>query len=811
MMGVPTLNICRGRGVRKSLLLAATALTTLAPPLAADPAAALGTQIIDVSIAPQPLADALTQFGLQSGLQISAAATVAADQYSPGVSGRMPAREALRQLMSGADVPFQFLDEDTAVLNIAEDTSGPLLLDEIIIRGELLERSLQDSPTSVAIATGDALEKRGDRDVYDFVDRAANVIQTNGDEGISIRGVNQFGINGRAASSPLISTQVDGVALPDLSSVSRSQFPNWDVEQVEILRGPQSTQQGRNALGGAIVIKTRDPIYQDEYRFRAGYANRDTYETAFSINKVLIEDRAAFRFSAIASGDDGIVSNPTLGRDDVAQNKLENWRTKLRLNPTEDLELVFSYARQESENGETRINPDLFPASRTITSDVDTYTDISTDIASLRATYSFSSNLKLEAETSYYSDDLFEILDNDRTAVDGGFSRSTGDAEVFEQDLRLSFEGNGFRGVAGLFYNDSDFTRASTAVLRGPTRPSLPGGIVLPPFVEVVGASGITTTTENFAIYGEVELDADRILPGLSFTLGARYDREDVRVRSFGDNDLNPAIPLPPLPIVDALLSPVDVSAEDDFDAFLPKLGVTYEFSPGLQTSFTYQRGYRAGGINRNVFTGRISRFDPEFTDNFELAFRGSFLEGRLTTNANLFYTSWEDQQVTIPVTSFPNDTMVVNAGESEIYGAELSVDYEVTPSFGVYATLGVLETKFEDFETPMGDNLRGNALPNAPSTTASLGFDYGFANGVSVGMDAVYSSASYANSFNTSRLDDYVVVNAQVNYERGPLLAGLYVRNLFDENYITERRLGPVAASAGDPLTVGAFVQYSF
>ncbi|MQY43912.1 TonB-dependent receptor plug domain-containing protein [Epibacterium sp. SM1969] len=806
MMGGPALNIRRGRSVGKTMLLAATALTAWAAPATADPSAALGTQIIDVSIEPQPLADALTQFGLQSGLQVSAASSVAADQYSPGVSGRMPAREALRQLISGASVPFQFLDEDTAVLNLTDDSSGPLLLEKIIVRGELLERNLQDSPTSVVISSGETVEKRGDRNIYDTVERAANVIQTGGEERVAIRGVGQFGV-GRGSSSPLISTQVDGIALPDLSAIQRGSIPVWDVEQVEILRGPQSTQQGRNALGGAVIVRTRDPIYEDEYRARLGFGNRNAYETAVSINKVLVQDRAAFRFSAQTLNDDGWVDNPTLGRDDFGRNEVDNYRAKLRLNPTDDLELVFSYANQDSLNGETRIENARFPAEIVNTSNEDTVNELSSETIGLRASYSFSPNLKLEAETTYYTDDLNELIDNDRAAADIGFTRGSGEAEVFEQDLRLKFEGSGFRGVAGVFYNDTDFERRSLTRIPIGAVPGLPSGLPVPPSLIVVSDGGTRTQSENFAIFGEVEMD---LRHNLALTLGARYDREKVTVNPDTNISTDPVIPLPP----GILPAPSNTTFEAEFDAFLPKIGLTYDWSDAVSTSLTYQRGYRAGGASRNFFTGTSSEFDPEFTDNLELAFRGSFMDGRILTNANLFYTRWKDQQVETQLSSALNDTQIVNAGRSELYGTEISVEYEATPSLVLFGNVGYLHAEFEDFPFN-GDNLRGNRLPNAPEITAAVGAEYAFANGVSLGVDATYTGSSFTDAENTRQTDKALLVNAQINYERGPMSAGLFVRNLLEEDYATTRLLNngtsTILAKAGEPLTVGAFIQYSF
>ncbi|MQQ07779.1 TonB-dependent receptor [Epibacterium sp. SM1979] len=701
---------------------------------------------------------------------------------------------------SGDTSTVSYTGETQEVGEVSED--GALVLEEIVVRGELLERSLQDSPTSAVVERGETLERRGDRDLFDTVERTVNVNQTGGDEGISIRGVSQFGV-ARASSSPLISTQVDGIALPDTTAITRGQYPTWDVDQVEILRGPQSTQQGRNALGGAVVIRTRDPIYQDEYRFRTGFASRDAYEAAVSLNKVLVQDRVAFRFAAQTISEDGPVDNPTLVRDDFGEVRADSWRTKLRVNPTESLEVIFSYAEQENVIGETRIDNDLFPGQIVNMSELSTSNILDTETAGLRATYSFAPSLKLEFESSHYSDRLFEFIDSDRTSLETGFTTGTGEAEVFEQDIRLLFEGTGYRGVAGLFYAETEYQRRSRQEFEGVGLPINP--FTGAQFGQLTTDGGSTNTSRNTAIFGEVELDADRWLPGLSFTLGARYDRDKVGLNSFATATT----------FGFDVLTPVDVSFAREFEAFLPKLGTTFEWREGLSTSLTYQRGYRAGGFAFNAVTGTASEFDEEFTDNIELAVRGEFLESRLVANANVFYTRWSDQQVRRDFTNSlgQSDFLIENAGKSELYGAEFSVSYDVAPSFNVYGSLGLLQAEYVDFIAGDSSNLSGNSLPNTPEATASIGASYGFGNGLSLGVDATYTGSTFTNAENTLSTDDALLVNAQLNYIDGPFSAGLYVRNIFDEEYATTRldQAGTTFAKSGEPLTIGAFVQYEF
>lgn len=741
-------------------------------------------QLIDVP--QQLLAEAIAELGAETGFQIGISERVAQGKRSQSVAGVMSPENALELMLSGTGLVVQSFGPDGAVVDkanvVSQDAQSDALdLGTLVLRGELLDRSLQDSPTSAVIASGAELEARGDRELENLIDRSANVSRGGN---ISIRGVSQFG-TGRGSSSPLISTQVDGVALPDTSALGRTLFPVWDVEQVEILRGPQSTQQGRNALGGAIIIRTRDPEYDNSYRIRLGAGNRNSYEAALSANQVLIQDKIALRFAAQTIQDDGFVSNPTLALDDFNNTDFSSWRAKVRFNPTDQLEVLVSYSAQDTVRGESRLDDSVFPALRINTADVPTTNQLISQTAGLRVSYAFSDSVRLETETTYYTDALDELIDPDRSSVNTATTLGLGDANVYEQDIQLHFDTDALSGVVGAFYLDSDFERRSLAVLGG--------GATL---VDI----GTRNRTENIALFGEVDINADTLLPGLSFTAGARYDYEDGSTTT--SNFLNSTF---------VSSQTLDFS----FEAFLPKIGTSYVWRPGLTTSFTYQRGYRAGGASFNFSNGNVSEFDPEFTDNFEFAIRGEFLDQRLIANANVFYTSWKDQQVLRQLSAAPGDTEIVNAGESEMIGAEVSVSYEATANLNFWGNLGYLHAEFVDFQLVGGANLAGNALPRSPEFTGAIGAEYRFLNGVSVAADATFTDATFSDASNTLRSGAYFLLNAQINYENGPFRVGLFVRNLLDEDYALNRFNGTASVArlvqSGEPRTFGAFVEYDF
>lgn len=677
-------------------------------------------------------------------------------------------------------------------------------LDPIILRGELIERPIQDNPTSVSVVTGEELERRGDQTLKSVIQEAPNVSVLNSRQGFAIRGISQRGLGG-GGQGLTISTQVDGIALPGNRSIEFGPYSTWDVDQVEILRGPQSTQQGRNALAGAIVIRTNDPTYEREFALRGGAGNFNSDEAAFMFNTPIVDNRLAFRLTGERTTSDGFVENPTRDEDDYDALTLETLRAKMLWEPFDNVETIFSYTRNKHERGDDLIERDAFPDDRISLSNEEAFYGVESDLLGLRVNWDINDTWSLETETSYFDGDYERQQDFDGTAVALGLFRQEGPQRAFEQDVRLRFDLPSVRGVFGLFYGDTLVQTDSDTNADACTQsPLLPCGLA-----SFQRNNGSRSEIENYALYGEADIDADAWMRGLSFTVGARYDYEKQNLRSREMVVVDDPFGLVP----PALIPPTrDVSGSTSYTAFLPKIGVTRDWSETISTSYTLQRGYRSGGQALNNFTGDFSEFDAEFTWNHELAFRGEFNDGRLVTNANVFYTRWKDQQVTVDGPSGNLlDFTTENAGESKLYGFELSVQSTPIDELQLFANVGYTNTEFVDFEV-RGEDFSGNRFPGAPEWTGAVGGSYSFANGIVLSADVVYTGSSFGNAANDRSTldDDRVIVNASIGYETENWNAYIYARNLFDKDYITDV-VGDETIRAGDPLTVGAFVNITF
>lgn len=251
-----------------------------------------------------------------------------------------------------------------------------------------------------------------------------------------------------------------------------------------------------------------------------------------------------------------------------------------------------------------------------------------------------------------------------------------------------------------------------------------------------------------------------------------------------------------------------------EFEAFLPKLGVKYSWTDDLSTSFVVQRGYRSGGSTVNLARSTVVAYDPEYTWNYELALRSTWLDGALTVNANAFYVDWTDQQVGVNLGMNSFDYQTENAGKSHLYGFELEVAHRVSSDFDWYASVGHTKTKFEEFTLSTGsavNDLSGAEFAYAPHWTANAGGTWSFGDGWFFNANANWRDDAFAAI--GTRQSDYAVksrmlVNLKAGYRAENWGAYVYASNVLNEEYIQYPRLSDNIALLGAPRVIGMILE---
>lgn len=714
--------------------------------------------------------------------------------------------------------------------NVAQAQAGASnedSLDEIIVTAEKLGRTVQETTTSAVVLTGAEIESRSFEDLYDIVLRTPNVAQSFGEKGFSIRGIDQ---RSGAGAGLLVTTLVDGASLPNNQSTFFGPYSAWDLGQVEILRGPQGTTQGRNAIGGAIIVNTADPVLDElSGKTRLMVGQRGTYQVAGALN-VPIAETVAARLAVEQRETDGWVDNPTLGSNYDAR-EFTNARLKLRWAPSNVVDAVWTINFTDSFGGEDAVEASLFPDERANFSGEAAEEGSEHLINTIRFTVDLNDAWSATSITSAYQHDYTRIEDIDQSPAPLGLLDLVQDDNAFTQEIRFNFDNGGaFRGVFGGYYGR--FDNESTSVLRVPLLilgidPAVLVQLGIDPLEPIDRSTSTGIIEENVALFGEVEYDfADR----WTLIAGARLDSERRSFDSLSATSIGIPVPFPLPP--DEL-----IAADNDYDAFLPKAGVRFAVNDEVTLGLTAQRAYRAGGVGFGVVSGEPNEYDPEFAWSYEFSVRALMADRKHRINANVFYTDWTDQVVS-RISDFGNangiplDTVPDNAGESQLTGLEIQWDAFWTDELDTFVSIGLLDAGYDVFDTELAE-FSDNDFPYAPDMTISAGVNYRHPSGFTVIADVAWSDQYFSVSENdparaefvplldsqgtvvgqreictASPCNDpatitssYTVANAKVGWQASSWSVFVFARNLFDEEYDTQRFAFATDFATGQPV----------
>ncbi|TIX51686.1 TonB-dependent receptor [Alteraurantiacibacter aquimixticola] len=721
--------------------------------------------------------------------------------------------------------------------------------DTIVVTGEKTERSLQETTTSVAVTTTERIEQENVQTIQEIYQRTANLSETYGASGFSIRGIDQRGVSGGGDGSTA-TVFVDGAPVPQ-EVLSNGPTDLWDVAQVEIFRGPQSTIQGLNALAGAVHIRTQDPTFYWSLRGSAEVSSFDTTRFAIAGGGPIVPGELAFRISGEKRDSDGYIHNVT--RDEPeASTDTTSIRGKLLWTPSAlpEFEARLTYHHFETEGGYVFVYTDRsvgdYFENPTNSSDFPNSSVVDHDQVTLDLRYDLGGDFSLNALGTYSDTGYVRKYDGDFSPESLAYSDISGAEEIFTQELRLNYDGERLSGLVGLFYNHRDRTRQSHQVTLvqtpGSTIANLLAGslgqetaeqvaalyVDALPYIPVDYTSDFPSKVETMAVFADARF---ALTDRLSLLGGFRYDRERNRIggeaiATFVGTLPDPAAygPLAPAfagvnAAVLGLVTDANGSAPAGtrtFNAFLPKAGMEMAWTPDLSTAFVVQRGYRSGGSSFNTARSQLFAYDPEYTWNYELSLRSAWLDNRLTVNANAFYIDWTEQQTNANFGNGTYDAHTVNAGKSHVYGFEVETAYDVSDTFDIYASVGHTRTQFDEFITDVGSitDLSGLEFPYAPKWTLAGGANLRFGGGFNANLNASYRSAVFTD-VSHPQADGLVgartLVNARIGYEADYWSLSLYAKNLLDEQYDQYVNSVTNYAIIGTPRQVGVILEAGF
>lgn len=660
-----------------------------------------------------------------------------------------------------------YADEDEQQKNQA------VSLESITVTANKMEENPQDIPMSITSFDEIEILDRSIKQTSDIFQRIPNIHMTKmGPVGLSeniasIRGITSFMTGGS-----VFGFFVDEVFCPsaDINLV--------DVQRIEVLRGPQGTLYGNNTEAAVINIITKDPENEWAGDISLSYGNYNTIETVLAGGGALVEEKLFLRLAGKFSSADGYFNNTVDDDDEVNEGETYDGRISLRYKPSEKLtaDLKVNLQSYDTNYAEFSTFDKVMDGDFDISVNDPGKVDNDFASGSLKIAYDMK-NVRLTSITTALNDDSSYGNDVDFTAYDYlGFEAGT-DRSLYTEELRLnSLSASPLKWTAGVYLYTGEEDGSIFFDLK-------PYGVRSEQY-------GNTDST-GMAVFGQADYTIDRFV----ITAGLRYEHEE---KDYDYEWKGGAL---------VGYTPCAGSSEEDFDALLPKLALTYHATDNFRPYASVARGFKSGGFNLSSDPGEA--YDSEYTWNYEVGFKSELFDNKVQLNAALFYIDWEDLQVEQP--SYP-DYIIKNAAEATSKGAELELSVRPVTGLEIYGSVGYVDATFDEY-TLDGVDYSDKDIPNSPSHTYSLGSTYRFCEHWMVNAEINGTGTIYYEADNVKSQDSYRIVDLKAGYEADKFDVYLWGRNLFDEAYATRafEMSNEWWARAGDPLTCGVTFRYRF
>ena len=642
-----------------------------------------------------------------------------------------------------------------ATPSFAEAT--PEELPSMLVSADFRPSLAQEIPISLTTIDSDVIESRGAQHVEDILNLAPNVNVSSGasrGQYFQIRGIgerSQFS----APINPSVGLIIDGIDFSRTGGAATL----FDIERVEILRGPQGTLYGTNALAGIINMQSKQPTEELDIHVESSIAQDNTYSLGVAAGGALVDNKLLGRMSVHTYQSDGYMENNFLDRDDTQNRDEITARSHLKWLVDNDLTIDLNLLHLDIDNGYDAFT---FDNSRHTLTDDPGKDKQRTNAFALRTDWRASDAMQLQTATTYSKSDITYSYDADWGFAGQfapalfpyiGFEEFKRDRENYSLELRALSNENGriFNDfsdwVIGLYYFDQKEDLDQTSDFG------------------VFGSSFLNNhyDTKNTAIFGQLDTHLSNKLT-LITGLRVEYFEADYK---------------------DSNALKIDTSET----LFGGKLGLDYQLNQDQLLYTSLSRGYKSGGVNTDAQVPVGERdFDTEYLWSLEGGLKSSWLEGDLITNVALFYMHRKDAQVKSSIQVGPQFVdFITNAAEGTNFGLEADLDWLINNEWRLLAAIGLLDATFDDYKNPsLSVKIDGRRQAHAPAYQFTLGGEYYFAHNWTFranieGKDEFY----YSNSHN-SKSSSYAIVNSSIDYQNGDWKVTLWGRNIFDRDYYT-------------------------
>ncbi|HLS80973.1 MAG TPA: TonB-dependent receptor [Steroidobacter sp.] len=678
----------------------------------------------------------------------------------------------------------------------ASAETGFAALEEVVVTARKRDEASLDVPVAINVFTAAEIASAGIERPQDFIALTPNMslvqTQNQGTSFVTVRGISQA-----RNSEPSVAVLIDGVLMANPSQFNQELI---DIESIEVLKGPQGALYGRNAIGGAIIVRTREPSDSFETNLMVGYDSGPGYKARAGVSGPLT-DKLKYRAVLSYFDTDGYIDNVHLGeeadpfRDVSARLRLvwepsEAFRADLRFSASQvDTQALYFNITEDVNDTSLPVRVNNHGVNERDMHDVSLKLDYTSRAGTLTSITAYSSLEEI------LTGDQFDFLPIPESVLFRFFGADQAqhqflDVEAVSQELRFTSRDDGaLRWIVGAyaiatdrFISTGNVFDLGTGVVPEVRRSPLP--LFAPQFTYLADEQDNLA----WAVFADVEFD---LTDKLEAALALRYD-EDER-----ENTTRTPQEFIPAPLV-GVAFPGQVRKET-WDELQPK--VTLRYKPTNDSTFYlgYSRGFRSGGFNQTGvgaagIAGVGDLFDEETADTYEVGAKAQFFDRRLTANLSLYHTRAEGSYFFVfdPNTSTQN---LGNLGRVDYQGFELELRALLADGLDGYLGLGYTDSEIKESDRAASDV--GNQAPLVSEYTVNLGLQYrrrisqsGIRAFVRTDVEAIGPTWFYPDNF-TER-DSLELVNLRFGLQGDVWSATAWIKNLRDEEYNAEWSPGP-------------------
>lgn len=690
-------------------------------------------------------------------------------------------------------------------------------IEEILVTADFRDSKLLELSNSVTVINADTINARGAKHIEQLLNIAPNVnFSTGASRGrfFQIRGIgerSQF----VDPINPSVGLLIDGIDFTGLGLAANT----LDIKQVEVLRGPQGTLNGANALAGLINLTSNDPTEELSGNIAAEVAQFDSLTVSGVISGPL-SDKVGYRIAAQSQTSNGYIDNDFLNRDDTNNIDEQLVRAKLQANLSDDLQLNFTALYINADNGYDAFS---LNNNRRTSSDQPGHDRQESIAIAVSLAWSGHDSFNLETVLSAIDAATEYGFDEDWSFI-GEF-----DASLFPYSSADNFDRereNTSADIRFLSKEGQEIFNGSTAWTLGFYTRTEEEDLLRVRFADLNFDGAFTNRyeTQTYAVYGQLNTELGG---NWSLSTGLRFER---RNEDYDDS--------------------ANVSQSLNNSLVGGRIALEYQLNDSTLLYGLVSRGYKAGGVNGQIIsaaetnpgiTADLFFFDTETQWNYELGLKGSWLEDSLQAQFSVFYQDRDSAQAEQSIfnpADFSFDDFLTNAKGNSV-GVEMEFTYLASDTVNVFGSLGLLNAEFDDFLSeahvdarddfngiPLDPvNLDGRDVAHAPNYQFLLGTEISLSETMYLRIETEGKDAFFFSNSHDEKSDSYELINARIGYQTQAWELSFWGRNLTDEDVATRgfffsNAFGNNPANGyapelftqlGEPRIVGVSAQYNF